>query len=288
MAKEYSININGELFDLYPPKVMGILNVTPDSFYNGSRCFTEDKIASRIKDIINEGAEMIDIGGYSSRPFADDISHEEEYRRLETGLRLIKEIAPNAIISIDTFRADVARKCIENFGSAIINDISGGTLDENMFDTVADLKVPYILMHMRGNPSTMTQLTEYENVTADVITDLSHKINRLTQLGVNDIIIDPGFGFSKNVEQNYEMMNHLEEFQIFELPLLVGISRKSMIYKPLELTPQTSLTGTIALNTIALQKGASILRVHDVKEAIETTKIVNLLHDTVNNNSIRI
>ncbi|MDD2960992.1 MAG: dihydropteroate synthase [Muribaculaceae bacterium] len=253
---------------------MGILNVTPDSFYSVSRCPDEASIIKRIETIEEGGADIIDIGGYSSRPMAEDISPDEEYARLSKGLSLIKRYAPDTIISIDTFRADVARRCIENYGASIINDISGGTLDDNMFATVGRLGMPYILMHMRGNPTTMTKLTDYTDVTADVISDLSHKVSLLVENGVNDIIIDPGFGFSKNVEQNYELMAHLEEFKVFNMPLLVGISRKSMIYKLLETTPEQSLNGTSVLNTIALMAGASILRVHDVAQAVETVKIV--------------
>lgn len=255
---------------------MGILNVTPDSFFCDSRCDEDDKITARVRQIVTEGARIIDIGGYSSRPGAKDISATEEYDRLAHGLAIIKREAPEMIVSVDTFRADVARRCVEDWGVDIINDISGGTLDKNMFDTVADLKVPYILMHMRGTPATMQQFTQYDNVTGDVIQELSEKVLQLKEKGVQDIIIDPGFGFSKTVEQNYELMNHCEEFHCMGFPLLVGISRKSMIYKALDLTPATALNGTTVLNTIATLKGAHILRVHDVKEAVETVKIVQL------------
>ena len=276
--KKYSLNIHGSLYELDSPKVMGILNVTPDSFYSGSRCSTDDAlIERRVHQIIDEGADMIDIGGYSSRPNADDISPEEEYSRLDRGLRIIRTIAPQAIVSVDTFRADVARRCVENWGVEIINDISGGDLDDAMFDTVAGLKVPYILMHMRGNPATMNTLTQYDNVVVDVIKDLGAKVQRLNALGVADVIIDPGFGFSKTVEQNYRLMNHLGFFHSLALPLLVGISRKSMIYRPLGITPEQSLNGTTALNMVALAAGTHILRVHDVKEACEAVKIHNLI-----------
>ena len=276
--KKYSLNIHGSLYELDSPKVMGILNVTPDSFYSGSRCSTDDAlIERRVHQIIDEGADMIDIGGYSSRPNADDISPEEEYARLDRGLRIIRSIAPDAIVSVDTFRADVARRCVENWGVEIINDISGGDLDDAMFDTVAGLKVPYILMHMRGNPATMNTLTQYDNVVVDVIKDLGAKVQRLNALGVADVIIDPGFGFSKTVEQNYRLMNHLGFFHSLALPLLVGISRKSMIYRPLGITPEQSLNGTTALNMVALAAGTHILRVHDVKEACEAVKIHNLI-----------
>ena len=276
--KKYSLNIHGSLYELDSPKVMGILNVTPDSFYSGSRCSTDDAlIERRVHQIIDEGADMIDIGGYSSRLNADDISPEEEYSRLDRGLRIIRTIAPQAIVSVDTFRADVARRCVENWGVEIINDISGGDLDDAMFDTVAGLKVPYILMHMRGNPATMNTLTQYDNVVVDVIKDLGAKVQRLNALGVADVIIDPGFGFSKTVEQNYRLMNHLGFFHSLALPLLVGISRKSMIYRPLGITPEQSLNGTTALNMVALAAGTHILRVHDVKEACEAVKIHNLI-----------
>ena len=276
--KKYSLNIHGSLYELDSPKVMGILNVTPDSFYSGSRCSTDDAlIERRVHQIIDEGADMIDIGGYSSRRNADDISPEEEYSRLDRGLRIIRTIAPQAIVSVDTFRADVARRCVENWGVEIINDISGGDLDDAMFDTVAGLKVPYILMHMRGNPATMNTLTQYDNVVVDVIKDLGAKVQRLNALGVADVIIDPGFGFSKTVEQNYRLMNHLGFFHSLALPLLVGISRKSMIYRPLGITPEQSLNGTTALNMVALAAGTHILRVHDVKEACEAVKIHNLI-----------
>lgn len=255
---------------------MGILNVTPDSFYSDSRYNEERAIASRVQQIVDEGAKIIDIGGYSSRPGATDITPEEEFRRLSQGIEIIKQIAPETFISVDTFRADVARRCIEDLGADMINDISGGTLDERMFDTVAELQVPYILMHMRGTPCTMQQLTQYGDVTHDVISELTEKATILKEKGVKDIIIDPGFGFAKTINQNYELLNHLEEFHSLASPLLVGISRKSMIYKPLNATPETALNGTTVLNTMAIMKGAHILRVHDVKEAVETIKLVNM------------
>ncbi|MGN1246902.1 MAG: dihydropteroate synthase [Muribaculaceae bacterium] len=273
--REYSLNIGGRLVEIDRPQVMCILNVTPDSFYSGSRCGVDEAvIRRRVRQMIDEGADMIDIGGYSSRPGADDISPEEEFERLSTGLGIIKEEAPDVIVSVDTFRADVARRCVEECGAHIINDISGGDLDKNMFATVAALHVPYILMHMRGTPATMTQLTDYECVTADVIKDLQKKACRLRLLGVNDIIIDPGFGFSKTVEQNYEMMRDLGEFIAMDFPVLVGISRKSMIYRLLVTSPEEALNGTTVLNTIAALAGAHILRVHDVKAAVEAVKIV--------------
>lgn len=277
MAKfcSYSINIGGRLMTIDRPQVMGILNVTPDSFYSGSRCGVDEAvIRGRVRQMLDEGADMIDIGGYSSRPGADDISPEEELERLRTGLKIIVEEAPDMIVSVDTFRADVARRCVEECGAHIINDISGGDLDSDMFATVASLHVPYILMHMRGTPATMTRLTDYECVTADVIKDLQAKACKLRLLGVNDIIIDPGFGFSKTVEQNYELMRNLNEFINMNFPILVGISRKSMIYRLLGTSAEEALNGTTVLNTMAALQGSHILRVHDVKAAVETVKIV--------------
>lgn len=274
----YSLNIKGNLLELKRPLVMGILNVTPDSFYAGSRNYEEDKIVSRIHRIIDEGADIIDIGGYSSRPFAENISAEEEMCRLSHGLKIITKEVPDAIVSVDTFRADVAKYCVEEHGVSIINDISGGDLDNRMYEVVADLKVPYILMHMRGNPDTMTSLTDYTDVVADVIKDLGKKCARLIDAGVNDIIIDPGFGFSKTVEQNYKLLGAIGEFKNMGFPVLAGVSRKSMIYRSLGITPEDALNGTTVLNTIALVNGADILRVHDVKEAVEAVKLVGLTY----------
>lgn len=272
----YCINLRGKSTEINSTWVMGILNVTPDSFFSDSR-YTKDKaIADRVEQIINEGAKIIDIGGYSSRPGAKDVTPEEEYKRLARGLEIIKRIAPEAIISVDTFRAEVARRCKNDWDVDIINDISGGTLDEHMIDTVAELQMPYILMHMRGTPATMQQFTQYKDVTNDVINELSEKITLLRSKGIKDIIVDPGFGFSKTLEQNYEMINNLEMFHSMNLPILVGISRKSMIYKALDISPEKALNGTTVLNTIATLKGTHILRVHDVKEAVETVKIVQL------------
>ncbi|GCB35500.1 dihydropteroate synthase [Bacteroides faecalis] len=271
------INVNGHLLDLATPQVMGILNVTPDSFYSGSRMQTEEEIATRARQIIDEGASIIDIGAYSSRPKAEHISAEEEMRRLRTGLEIINRIYPDAIISVDTFRADVAEQCVKEFGVAIVNDISAGELDERMFETVARLGVPYVMMHMQGTPQNMQKEPHYENLIKDVFMYFARKVQQLRDLGMKDIILDPGFGFGKTLEHNYELMAHLEEFRIFELPLLVGISRKSMIYKLLGGTPQDSLNGTTVLDTVALMKGANILRVHDVREAVETVRIVGKL-----------
>ena len=268
------INVNGRLMDLSEPQVMGILNVTPDSFYAGSRSETEKDITRRLHQIIDEGASIIDIGGYSSRPNAEHISMDEEMNRLRNGLEIIRKHSPNAIVSVDTFRADVAKMCVEEFGVAIINDISAGQMDKEMFSTIARLGVPYIIMHMKGTPQDMQVSPQYDHFLKEIFYYFSEKVQELRDLGVKDIIIDPGFGFGKTLEHNYELMGHLEEFSLFELPLLVGVSRKSMIYKLLGTTPEEALNGTTALHTIALLKGANILRVHDVREAVETTKIV--------------
>ena len=268
------INVNGRLMDLSKPQVMGILNVTPDSFYAGSRGVTEQSIVDRLHQCMDEGASIVDIGAYSSRPGADSVSPKEEMDRLRMGLELVRKHRPDAIVSVDTFRADVAKMCVEEYGVALINDISAGQMDEQMFTTIARLGVPYIIMHMKGTPQDMQIAPQYDHFLKEVFYYFSEKVQRLRDLGVKDIIIDPGFGFGKTLEHNYELMNHLEEFALFELPVLVGISRKSMIYKLLDITPEEALNGTTALNTIALQKGAHILRVHDVREAVETVKIV--------------
>lgn len=268
------INVNGKLMDLSQPQVMGILNVTPDSFYAGSRQQTEEEIANRAFQILEEGASIIDIGAYSSRPNAENISSEEEMRRLRTGLEIINRNHPGSVISVDTFRADVARMCVEEYGAAIINDIAAGTMDERMFGTIAELGVPYIIMHMQGTPQNMQMNPQYDNLLKEIFYYFSEKVQKLRDYGVKDIILDPGFGFGKTLEHNYQLMSHLEEFNIFELPLLVGVSRKSMIYKLLGGAPEDALNGTTVLNTISLMKGADILRVHDVKAAVEAVKIV--------------
>lgn len=270
----HSLNLRGKLYSLCEPKIMGILNVTPDSFYAESRTSDEEHIAARVQQLMDDGADMIDIGGYSSRPGADDVSPEEEMNRLRRGLRVVRHLYPEVPISVDTFRADVARMCVEEEGADIINDISGGMMDRQMFRTVARLGVPYILMHMQGTPDTMQQAPHYDNLRREVMLYFAERIDRLCQMGAKDIIVDPGFGFGKTLEHNYELFHHLDDFNLFNLPLLVGISRKSMIYKLLGGTPQTSLNGTTVLNTIALMKGAHILRVHDVKEAVEAKRIV--------------
>ena len=273
------INVNGSLLDLSQPRVMGILNVTPDSFYAGSRTQTEAEIVRRVKQIVSEVAAIIDIGAYSSRPNADNVSAREEMERLRMGLKILFEIQPDAVVSVDTFRADVARMCVEEYGVAIINDIAAGEMDANMFHTVAALNVPYIMMHMQGTPQSMQQHPHYDNLLKEVFLYFARKVQQLRDLGVKDIILDPGFGFGKTMEHNYELLSHLEEFRIFELPLLVGVSRKSMIYRLLDITPQEALNGTTVLDTICLLKGADILRVHDVKEAVETVRIVQAMRN---------
>lgn len=272
-----SLNVNGRLLDLSTPQVMGILNVTPDSFYAGSRSRTEAEIAARACQILDEGASIIDIGAYSSRPNAEHISPEEEMQRLRTGLEILNRNHPDAIISVDTFRAEVARQCVEEYGAAIINDISAGEMDEQMFPTVARLNVPYIMMHMQGTPQNMQKEPHYENLLKEVFMYFARKVRQLRDLGMKDIILDLGFGFGKTLEHNYELMAHLEEFGIFELPLLVGVSRKSMIYRLFGATPQEALNGTTVLDTVALMKGADILRVHDVREAVEAVRLIEKL-----------
>ena len=271
------INVNGSLLDLSGPCVMGILNITPDSFYVGSRMQTEAEIAARAQQILDEGAGIIDIGAYSSRPNAENVSPREEMERLRMGLKILRKTQPGAVISVDTFRADVARMCVEEYGVAIINDIAAGEMDTDMFRTVAELNVPYIMMHMQGTPQNMQQHPHYDNLLKEVFLYFAQKVQQLRDLGMKDIILDPGFGFGKTVEHNYELLAHLEEFRVFELPLLVGVSRKSMIYRLLGGTPQDALNGTTVLDTICLLKGADILRVHDVREAVETVKIVEAM-----------
>ncbi|MGN8992564.1 dihydropteroate synthase [Bacteroides clarus] len=271
------INVNGFLLDLSSPCIMGILNVTPDSFYAGSRMQTEIDITHRIEQIVGEGAGIIDVGAYSSRPNAENVSPAEEMERLRMGLGILRKVQPDAVVSVDTFRADVARMCVEEYGVAIINDIAAGEMDGDMFRTVADLNVPYIMMHMQGTPQNMQQNPHYDNLLKEVFMYFARKVQQLRDLGVKDIILDPGFGFGKTVEHNYELLAHLEEFRIFELPLLAGVSRKSMIYRLLGTTPQEALNGTTVLDTICLLKGADILRVHDVREAVETVKIVEAM-----------
>jgi dihydropteroate synthase len=278
LNRKITLNLKGELLDLSRPCIMGILNLTPDSFYSNSRVSSVDLALERAETCIKEGATFIDIGAYSSRPGADDVSTGEELKRLIPVVEAISRRFPEAKLSIDTFRAKVARESIEA-GAHVINDISGGELDEQMFETAASLQVPYILMHMKGNPQTMQQDPVYHNVSLDVVDYFEKKINVLKKLGVKDIILDPGFGFAKTVDHNYELLNHLQNLDIFGLPVLAGFSRKSMIYKFLGITPQEALNGTTVLNTLALQKGAGILRVHDVKAASECIALVEKVQE---------
>lgn len=277
--EKHFLNLKGELIDITTPIVMGILNVTPDSFYDGGKYTQEKAILQQVEEMLSEGASIIDIGGYSSRPKATDISAEEEKKRVVESIKLVSKTFPKAYISVDTFRASVARESILE-GACIINDISGGALDEEMFDTVAEMNVPYVLMHMRGTPQTMTQHTSYDHLLEDILNYFQLKVAQLRKLGVADIIIDPGFGFAKTPEQSYEVLARLASFQVLNLPILAGVSRKSMIYRKLGVgvSPQEALNGTTALNTMALMNGASILRVHDVKEAIETIKLYKLTY----------
>lgn len=277
MKVEKTININGSLLNLSTPLVMGILNVTPNSFYSESRKQSDEEIVNRCRVILDEGGTIIDVGAQSSFITSKFLSAKEEWERLMPALRLIRNEFPDTIISIDTFYADVAKEAVEVYGANIINDISGGEIDKRMFNVVAELNVPYILMHMRGVPQTMQYMTNYDNFIQDILYYFSEKRAKLSLLGVNDVIIDPGFGFSKSVAQNYELMAYLKYFHIFEEPILVGVSRKSMIYKLLETTPENSLNGTTVLNTVSLLSGANILRVHDVKEAVECVKIISEL-----------
>jgi dihydropteroate synthase len=270
------INCLGNLIDLSTPKVMGILNVTPNSFYDGGKYQHETEILKRVEVMLNEGADFIDIGAYSSKPNAEFVSEEEELNRLLPILKSVLKEFPTTIISVDTFRSEIAKVSIEN-GAAIINDISAGSLDEKMMETIAKFQVPFIMMHMKGTPQTMMSLTTYDNIVKEMLFYFSEKVAQARSFGINDLIIDPGFGFAKTTEQNYEVMQKLQLFQSLELPILAGVSRKSMIYKPLESTPEKALNGTTALNMIALTKGASILRVHDLKEAVECVKLFSLM-----------
>ncbi|WP_293890994.1 dihydropteroate synthase [Flavobacterium sp.] len=268
-----TINCLGKLIDLAPPKVMGILNVTPNSFFDGGKYSDEKSLLSQVEKMLLEGATFIDIGAYSSKPSAEFVSEDDEIRRLVPVIQLVLKKFPETLISVDTFRAKIAKAGIEN-GACIINDISAGSLDSTMMQTVAELQVPYVMMHMKGNPQTMQNLAIYETIVKEMLFYFSKKIALARSLGINDLLIDPGFGFAKTKDQNFEVMNNLELFQMLELPILVGVSRKSMIYKTLETSADFALNGTTVLNAIALQKGANILRVHDVKEAMEAIKLV--------------
>ena len=268
------INCKGELIDLSIPKVMGILNVTPNSFFDGGKYKNEDEIISQVDKMLSEGATFIDIGAYSSKPSAEFVTEQEEIDRIVPAIELILKHFPEALLSIDTFRAAVAKASIES-GAAIINDIAAGELDDKMFDVIAKYNVPYIMMHMRGNPQTMQSLTQYEDIVKEMLFYFSEKVRKARSFGINDLILDPGFGFAKTTDQNYEVLQKMELFNVLELPVLAGVSRKSMIYKTLGNTAQEALNGTTVLNTIALTKGAKILRVHDVKEAVECVTLMN-------------
>ena len=273
-----TINCKGKLIDLTTPKVMGILNLTPDSFYDGGKYKNESEVLSQVYIMLKNEATFVDIGAYSSRPNAEHISEAEELKRLLPIIALIIKEFPEIIISTDTFRSEVAKQSIEA-GASLINDISAGKLDENMLQTVANLQAPYIMMHMKGTPQTMQKQADYKNIMKEILFYFSERIDEAKKLGIKDLIIDPGFGFAKNTAQNFEVLKQLELLKLLELPILAGVSRKSMIYKTLENTPKEALNGTTVLNTIALQKGANILRVHDVKEATETIKLIAQLNN---------
>ncbi|MCI7575964.1 MAG: dihydropteroate synthase [Bacteroidales bacterium] len=271
--KPFALNIKGRLMSFDTPVVMAIINCTPDSFYSGSRCRTDEDILRKAETALQQGATILDIGGYSTRPDAGEIPEEEEWNRVEHALRLLTKAFPQAVLSIDTFRAGIAKRSVMEYGAHIVNDISAGCLDEQMFPTIARLHVPYIMMHMRGTPKTMQQQTLYTDLMAEMIDCFQAKIDRLHTLGVSDIIIDPGFGFAKTLEQNYMLLRKMPQLQILDCPVLAGLSRKSMIYKLLGCTPQDALNGTTAANMLALQNGAAILRVHDVLPAVEAIRI---------------
>lgn len=277
----YNINVGGRLLDFRKPRVMGILNVTPDSFFADSRKQSERDIRDRAEQIVREGAAIIDVGAYSSRPGADDVSAKEEMERLRLGLSAVRNACPDAIVSVDTFRSDVARMCVEEYGVGIINDISGGEMDKDMFATVAKLGVAYVLMHMQGTPQSMQDSPQYGNVALEVARYLAERVQRLRDLGQKDIILDPGFGFGKTLRHNYELLENLDYIKdMAQLPLLVGVSRKSMVYRPLGISPEEALNGTTVLNTMALMKGADVLRVHDVKACAEAVELFMLTKGT--------
>ena len=277
--KPYSLNLRGRLVTIDRPWVMGIINVTPDSFYSGSRVVDEPTLVERVRQMIAEGADVIDLGACSTRPGSEQVDARGEMERLQWAIAVIRREAPDVILSVDTYRAAVARRCVEEWGADIINDISGGTIDGEMFATVAKLHVPYVLMHMRGTPETMSSLTDYDDVTADVLEWMARRIDELRQLGVADVIADPGFGFAKTLDQNYELLARLNAFHALDAPLLVGVSRKRMIYTPLDCVADEALNGTTVINTIALMQGAHILRVHDVKAAAQAVKLVTMTRD---------
>lgn len=274
LEKPRYINTGGKLIDLKIPKVMGILNITPDSFFGGSRYNTEKEIIAAAGKMLDEGAAILDVGGYSSRPGADDITQEEEGRRVIGAIKLILKEFPNAVVSVDTFRSEIALEAVLEAGANMINDISAGDADSKMFSAVERLNVPYVMMHMKGNPATMQKHAVYDDIVADILKYFSERIFKLRSAGVKDILIDPGFGFAKTVEHNFELLRHLDDLVIAGLPIVVGISRKSMIWKTLHITADEALNGTTAMHAVALLKGADILRVHDVKEAVQTAHLV--------------
>lgn len=275
--QQFTINLNGRLYDFREPKVMGIINVTPDSFYSGSRTEDRDSLQVRVERMLADGVDIFDVGGYSSRPGCSDVTADEEYSRLSRGLEVIRSVASGVPVSVDTFRADVGRRCIGEWGVEIINDVGGGDLDPEMFGMVASEGVAYVLMHIRGNLQTMARMTDYSDVTAEVISQLAFKLDRLHDLGVADVIVDPGFGFAKTPDQNFTLLRELDEFRVLDCPILAGLSRKSMIWKSLGITPAESLNGTTALNMASLLAGADILRVHDVREARECVDLYKKL-----------
>lgn len=275
--KKKTIQLNGGLIFLNEPVVMGILNLTPDSFYDGGRFRNEKTVLYRVEEILDQGGQIVDIGAVSTRPGAHEVSEKDEISRLLPYVKSVRTHFPQAILSIDSYRSGVISRVVNETGNCLVNDISGGELDSRMFQTVAELGLPYILMHMQGIPRTMQQNPSYSNVVKEIMLGMSKKVNALKLLGVNDIILDPGFGFGKSIEHNYQILNQLDSFRLFELPLMVGLSRKTMIWKLLNITPEESLNGTTALNTLALMGGADILRVHDVKEAVEAVRLVREL-----------
>ena len=285
--RTYSLNLRGRLVTIDRPWVMGIVNVTPDSFYSGSRATDERTLVERVHAMVDEGADILDVGACSTRPGSLAVDEHGESERLRWALSIIRREAPEVMISVDTYRSSVARSCVTEWGVDMINDISGGTMDTDMFATVAALRVPYVLMHMRGTPATMSTLTDYQDVAAEVLEWMARRLDELRQLGVADVIADPGFGFAKTVEQNYELLARLHAFHALNAPLLVGVSRKRMIYTPLGCTADQALNGTTVINTVALQQGAHILRVHDVKAAAEAVKIVSMLRQGATRSTIR-
>jgi len=280
LKRKNTINLDGRIIDLSHPVVMGIINVTPDSFFDGGKYKTEKKVLKRAEEILTQGASVIDIGAVSTKPGQEGISTKEEIDRLLPAVKAIKKEFPEAFVSIDTYRSWVALKIIEDCGACMVNDVTGGNFDSNMFETIGKLGVPYILMHMQGTPLNMQENPEYDDIIREISLFFTDRVKRLTKAGVKDVIIDPGFGFGKNLEHNYELLNRLDSFKVFQLPLLVGASRKSMIYKLLNTNPEEALNGTSVFNTLALLGGADILRVHDVREAVEAIRIIEMLRST--------